>query len=393
MSWNLARLGEICDFMTGGTPSTKDPLNYQGGMIPWIASGDIHQTRLRQASKHISQLGLDTSPAKFLPRGSVLIALNGQGRTRGTVAMLDIDQATCNQSVISMNPKDSDKLLSEYLFVTLRSMYSELRNLTGDKKRSGLNMRVLREFRIPLPPLAEQKRIATILDAADALRAKRRESLAQLDTLIQATFLEMFGDPVANPKGWPVYQFGSLGTSRLGKMLDAAKQTETDRFPYLANLNVQWNRFVLDDLREMTFTKADRAEFALQPGDLLICEGGEVGRAAIWQGDRKHVYFQKALHRVRLDPITAVPEFVLWYMWFMAKHGGFSDFTTSATIAHLTGVKLKKLPVPLPPIELQQQFATISHSIDKYKEILTEHCDSLDELFASLQSRAFAGEL
>tara|TARA_E500000318_G_scaffold93673_1_gene92825 strand:- start:1701 stop:2459 length:759 start_codon:yes stop_codon:yes gene_type:complete len=252
---------------------------------------------------------------------------------------------------------------------------------------------VLKQLEIPLPPLAEQKRIAGILDAADALRAKRRESLAQLDTLIQATFLDMFGDPVTNPKGWDVVPFESLGKSRLGKMLDAAKQTDEDRCPYLANLNVQWNRFVLDDLREMTFTKADRAEFALEHGDLLICEGGEVGRTAIWRGEMENVFFQKALHRVRLEPDLAVPEFVLWFMWFMAEHGGFSDFTTSATIAHLTGVKLKRLPVPLPPVRLQRQFASIFESIDEHREQQTEYRSDLDALFSSLQARAFAGEL
>ena len=95
-------------------------------------------------------------------------------------------------------------------------------------------------LQIRLPPLAEQKRIAAILDEADALRAKRREALAQLDTLIQSTFLDMFGDPVTNPMGWKVVKFETIGTSRLGKMLDNGKQTRDCQSPYLANFNVQW---------------------------------------------------------------------------------------------------------------------------------------------------------
>ena len=143
----------------------------------------------------------------------------------------------------------------------------------------------------------------------------------------------------------------------------------------------------------MDFSEADRKEFELRCGDVLICEGGEVGRTAIWREELKDVYFQKALHRVRLDPGKAVPEYIQFSMWFMAEHGGFSDFTNSATIAHLTGVKLKNLPLPLPSIDLQNRFATIAESIEQQKSSLRTHLAELNTLFASLQSRAFRGEL
>ena len=246
---------------------------------------------------------------------------------------------------------------------------------------------------IPLPPLAEQKRIAGILDAADALRAKRREALAQLDTLLQSTFLDMFGDPVTNPKGWNVVAFESIGNSRLGKMLDKGKEVGDRQFPYLANTNVQWGRFDLTALRTMDFSESDCEEFKLEDGDLLICEGGEVGRTAIWHGAHNRIYFQKALHRVRLDPTVAVPEYVFQFMWFMAKNGGFRDLTTSATIAHLTGVKLKRLPCPRPPLQLQHRYAVIVKSVEQQKTSQRAHLAALDTLFASLQSRAFRGDL
>ena len=248
-------------------------------------------------------------------------------------------------------------------------------------------------LQIPLPPLAEQKRIAGILDAADALRAKRREALGQLDTLLQSTFLDMFGDPVTNPKGWDVVAFESIGNSRLGKMLDKGKEVGDCQFPYLANTNVQWGRFDLAALRTMDFSESDCEEFKLEDGDLLICEGGEVGRTAIWHGAHDRIYFQKALHRVRLDPTVAVPEYVFQFMWFMAKNGGFRDLTTSATIAHLTGVKLKRLPCPRPPLELQHRYAAIVKSVEHQKASQRSHLAELDTLFASLQSRAFRGNL
>ena len=248
-------------------------------------------------------------------------------------------------------------------------------------------------LQIFLPPLAEQRRIAAILDAADALRAKRREALAQLDTLLQSTFLDMFGDPVTNPMEWEVVRFKTLGTSRLGKMLDNGKQTGDCQSPYLANFNVQWGRFELNELRQMDFDEADREEFRLRDGDLLICEGGEVGRTAIWREELDGVYFQKALHRVRLVPKRATPEYIMYYMWFMAQNGGFRDYTNAATIAHLTGIRLKHLPIPLPPLELQCRFAAVVESVEQQRARQRAHLAELDTLFASLQSRAFRGDL
>ena len=264
---------------------------------------------------------------------------------------------------------------------------------TAGTTRRRISRKNLGRVEIPLPPLTEQDRIAAILDAADALRAKRREAIAQLDTLLRSTFLDMFGDPVINPMGWEMVKFETLGVSRLGKMLDNGKQVGDCQSPYLANFNVQWGRFELNELRQMDFDEADRKEFQLRDGDLLICEGGEVGRTAIWREELDHVYFQKALHRVRLAPKRAAPEYIMYYMWFMAQNGGFRDFTNAATIAHLTGIRLKSLPTPLPPLDLQHHFAAIAESVERQKAHHRAHLAELDTLFASLQSRAFRGDL
>ncbi|UOG91083.1 MAG: restriction endonuclease subunit S [Candidatus Thiothrix sulfatifontis] len=249
------------------------------------------------------------------------------------------------------------------------------------------------KIEIPLPPLPEQKRIAAILDAADALRTQRRQSIAELDLLLQSTFLEMFGDPVENPKGWDVVKIEDVTQSRLGKMLDKGKESSDEQYPYLANFNVQWGKIELSELRCMNFNKLDREEFSLCNGDLLICEGGEVGRAAIWRQEGKEIFFQKALHRVRVNKSLTTPEYIQRYFWSMAKNGGFDSFANSATIPHLTGVKLKNLPLPLPPLDKQEKFAEIVESIEAQKERLQAHLTELDTLFASLQQRAFNGEL
>ena len=287
--------------------------------------------------------------------------------------------------------KPKNGLDIDYLCLVLKSM-DVTKHLTGST-RAKLTKAGASRILVPVPAIDQQKRIATILDAANTLRAKRRETLTQLDTLLQSTFLEMFGDPVTNPKEWEIVAFSEIGSSRLGKMLDKGKEQGAQQFPYLANFNVQWGRFDLSKLRTMEMSSSDRVEFSLQSGDLLICEGGEVGRTAIWRDEMENVFFQKALHRVRVNPEKVTAEYIQHYMWFMAKNGGFRDFTNSATIAHLTGVKLKGLPVPLPPLELQKRFNTIVQSIEQQKSRLRTHLDELDTLFASLQARAFAGEL
>jgi type I restriction enzyme, S subunit len=251
----------------------------------------------------------------------------------------------------------------------------------------------LKRLEIPLPLLDEQQRIAAILDKADTLHRKRKRTFELLDGLTQAIFLEMFGDPVRNDKGWEIRSLGDISTSRLGKMLDQKKVKGLVAYPYLANLNVQWDYFDLSSLRQMGFSDEDREEFKLVPGDLLVCEGGEIGRSAIWRGEVANCFYQKALHRVRCDRECCTPEYLLWYFWFMAQGGGLSAHTSMATIAHLTGVKLKALPVPLPPLKLQAAFsATVLKAKDERLKLQSagEH---LEALFSSLQHRAFSGQL
>ena len=126
---------------------------------------------------------------------------------------------------------------------------------------------------------------------------------------------------------------------------------------------------------------------------MLICEGGEPGRAAIWHAELEDIYFQKALHRGRPKSEVANPEYLVWLLWFLAHNGGLGDHVTAATIAHLTGEKLKAMPIPVPPLALQKTFATRLQSLDALKASHRSALQELDRLFASLQHGAFSGEL
>lgn len=156
----LIEIGELCELMTGGTPASTIKDYYENGNIKWLVSGDIHQGEIYDCKGRITELGLKESNARFLPIDSVLIALNGQGKTRGTVALLRT-KATCNQSLVSINPKNKQTLIPEFLFIVLQSMYQEIRNITGDTQRRGLNMPLIRKIKIPLPPLEVQKQLVS----------------------------------------------------------------------------------------------------------------------------------------------------------------------------------------------------------------------------------------
>ena len=151
-------IGDLCSLSTGGTPKTSIKKYYNPGTIKWLVSGDIHATEIFDCEGRISELGMKESNAKFLPENSVLIALNGQGKTRGSVALLRT-KATCNQSLVSIMPNNLEELLPEYLFLCLKNMYMEIRNLTGHKDRRGLNMPIIKKIKIPLVSIEAQKDI------------------------------------------------------------------------------------------------------------------------------------------------------------------------------------------------------------------------------------------
>jgi len=177
-------------------------------------------------------------------------------------------------------------------------------------------------------------------------------------------------------------------------MLDKKKQSsEIDQYKYLRNANVQWFRFDLSDVFEMEFNEKDRKNCELKFGDVLVCEGGEPGRAAIWKNDLENCFFQKALHRVRLDMTQILPEYFVWLFWFYSKNGGFDDHITVATIAHLTGVKMKAMQIPIPPLSLQEDFQQKVNEIEVLKTTLENSSKLFESLFSSLQNQVFNGTL
>ena len=155
--------------------------------------------------------------------------------------------------------------------------------------------------------------------------------------------------------GWPLKKVGELFDVQLGKML-SPRAKEGDQFPYLANFNVQWGKFDLGNVKSMHFTESEKEKYALKQGDILMCEGGEVGRCAIWNERSTNFYFQKALHRLRpKDKNTINPYFMCIYMEYITTNNGVTKIVGETSIAHLTREKLCALKIPCPPKNQQDK--------------------------------------
>lgn len=186
-NWEWKRVSDICDLQTGATPSTQHP-EYYGGDIRWLVSGDINQGIIEDCKGRITGEGQASSNCKVLPVGTVMIALNGQGKTRATVALLNVE-ATCNQSLIGMIPFDKYQLDPMFLLLALRYRYFEIRDITGQNQRRGLNMGLVAELSIPLPPIEVQYRIVAKVDElmalCDQLEQQQENSITAHKTLVE----------------------------------------------------------------------------------------------------------------------------------------------------------------------------------------------------------------
>lgn len=389
------RIGDIAEQVRGVSYSKSDVrTNPEHGFIPLLRGGNITENGLEWDGLQYVPASI-VSDKQLLSSGDVVIAassgsLSSVGKS-GSFETSRVATFGAFCKVMRPNQNVDPRYFANY-FKT-NNYRNRISQLAAGANINNLRNEHLNELVIPLPPLPEQRRIAAILDKADLLRTQRREALTHLDALTQSVFISMFGNPVSNSMDWDTAAFESVAPSRLGKMLDKKKQTNLQSFDYLRNANVRWFDIQMDDLFQMNFSDHERIEFELKPGDVLICEGGEPGRAAIWRGSRENCYFQKALHRARPLPEKIKPEYLVHLLWHLSHSGGLADHVTSATIAHLTGAKLKRLRIPVPPLELQQTFARRVAGIEKLKEQHRAQLAELDALFASLQHRAFKGEL
>ena len=255
-----------------------------------------------------------------------------------------------------------------------------------------LAKRDLLQIEMPVPSLSEQERIVSkieeLFSKLDASVAELKTAKEKLKVYRQAVLKEAFRCAES------FVPFGNITDARLGKMLDKEKNTGTPQ-RYLRNINVRWFNFDLSDLLEMRIGLDEIEKYSIQYGDLVICEGGEPGRCAVWE-EQEPIFYQKALHRVRFTD-GSNPKFYMYYLWFAAQTGQLKRFFTGTGIKHLTGQSLVKVPVPSADKNTQD------HAVSEI-EFRLSVCDSIEQtvdtslqkaeaLRQSILKQAFEGRL
>ena len=189
---------------------------------------------------------------------------------------------------------------------------------------------------------------------------------------------------------WRRVPIGEVFEVQLGKMLGAGSEYGT-QYQYLANRNVQWGRVVIDDLGTMNFSATEREQYRLRSGDLLVCEGGEVGRAALWSDELPECYFQNAIHRLRATSAIS-PQFMRHYFEFAATAGSFRALTGQTSIGHLPRSNLVRWLVPVPPLKEQQQIAEILDTIDEIIQVTERVIAKLELTRMGVRERSCASK-
>ncbi|MER9337896.1 restriction endonuclease subunit S [Mesorhizobium sp. M0293] len=257
----------------------------------------------------------------------------------------------------------------------------------------------LKRLEIPLPPLPEQRRIAAILDNADALRRKRKRAIELLDSLTQSIFLEMFGEEPKQLSRWgepvPLSEVANIGSGiTKGRKLNGSS---TRRVPYLAVVNVQDRRLELSAVKFIEATNAEIARYRLELNDLLLTEGGDpdkLGRGTLWTGDLDEVIHQNHVFRVRIISNRILPLFLSWLVGSSYGKKYFLRVAKQTTgIASINKTQLSAFPTIIPPLQLQQEFAQAAERIAGEARRFALAVDQVDTLFSSLQHRAFSGQL
>lgn len=388
MSAIAVPLGELAEVVSGGTPR-RSQTEFFGGAIPWVKIGDMLQGTVTQTDERITRAGLDSSSAKLLPAGTILLSIFA---TIGRTAVLGVDAAT-NQAIAGLKIRNSAGVHPNYLRRYLEFASAGLARQGRGVAQANINLSILRAHSVPLPSMEEQRRIAVMLDAAEALRAKRRLVRAKLDTLTQAVFFDMFGSDVGKEE-----LIGDLCDTQGGLQVSSKRKGHPIRVPYLRVANVYRGRLDLSVIKTLQVTERELSRTRLEDGDLLVVEGhgnkDEIGRVGMWDGSIDPCVHQNHLIRVRCDRRRLLPRFAETFM--NSRTGRRALLRAANTTSGLNTIStsdVRSVAVPVPALSAQRRFVALANRVDQHRSVLMRSAAEIDVLLASLQQRAFRGEL
>ncbi|WP_299339191.1 restriction endonuclease subunit S [uncultured Psychroserpens sp.] len=395
--FNWKKVEDFADVITGGTPSRRVKEYWDDGTIPWLNSGELNQDIITYTRNYITEKGLKNSSARLMPADSVLIALTGS--TTGKSAYLTFE-ACANQSVTGILPSVNHD--SQYLYQFFKTQKEAIFRKAWGGAQPHISQKFVKEYKVPLPSLDEQKRIAKVLSDCEALIAKRKESIALLDELLKSTFLEMFGDPVRNEKGWDLKTIEEFSKKekhsiKRGPFGGALKKEIFVNDGYLVyeqyhalNNDFTFARYYIDEKKYK-----ELEAFSIKPGDIIIsCSGVNLGRLAIIPDNSKKGIINQALLKVTLNQkLMSNIMFVHIFTNPHFKQKFFGNVRGSGVPNFPPMSSFKRFKFICPPKELQNKFVGIVDKIENIKHLYQTHLQELENLYGSLSQKAFKGEL
>ncbi len=392
------KLSEVCSLITKGTTPTSVGLEFTDSGVRFLRVQNIFDGRVNYANDTLfieDEVHATLKRSQILP-GDVLISIAG---TIGRIGVVpdDAPELNCNQAVaiLRTNPQVFQPFLRHWLECS--DAQRQMRGATVTGTIQNLSLSQIGELQIPLPPLPEQRRIAAILDKADALRTKRREALAQLDRLAQAIFVEMFGFYEKGQIRWPTAPLGELATDMtIGLVRSSDEFGDEFTVPYVRmNAIGRRGEYMAHLVQKTNVSDDELAEYGLLPRDILFNTRNSkelVGKTAIIRESGMCVYNNNLMRlrfSERVDAEYIAECFLTPYIQQELEHR--KSGTTSVFAIYARDVKT--LPIPLPPIALQQEFGKRTSALVAAKKLMAIQHEETSRLFSSLQHRAFRSDL
>lgn len=370
--WRISTVDDFAKTSAGGTPSTQKREYWDNGTIPWMSSGEVHKKRVHHVDQFISELGFKNSSAKLFPPKTILIALAGQGKTRGTVAISEIELTT-NQSIAAVIIKDKS-VSPDYVFFNLGSRYEELRNVSGGSGRAGLNLSIIGEQEVLLPPLPEQQKIAIILSSVDDVIEKTRAQIEKLKDLKTGMMQELLTKGIGHtefkdsPAGWYVKKIDDLvvkvgsGITPRGGSASYVKVG----IPFIRSQNVHSDGLRLDDVSYITNDQHQKmAGSQLKPNDVLLnITGASIGRCYYLPSDFKEANVNQHVCIIRVKNTTVHPVFLTLFLNSEFGQKQIMSLQAGGNREGLNFQQIRSITLPLPPIQEQERIAKITSSIE-----------------------------
>jgi type I restriction enzyme S subunit len=390
VAWPLIKIKECCTVVGGATPK-RDVPEYWGNDFPWITPKDISnldQPVLADAPEYISQAGYDSAATYMLPKGAILLTSRAP---IGNVAIAGREMCT-NQGFKSLVPgKGVD---SKYLYYCMKRMAPKLESIGNGATFKEVSKTIVEGFEIPLPPLKEQKRLAAILDKADAFRRKRQQAIQLADEFFRSVFLDMFGDPVNNSMGWKIEKLGDIAKIQIGPF-----GTQLHKEDYIEGgiPLINPTHIVGNGIRpSMNLTVSndkylELPEYHLTVGDIVMGRRGEMGRCAVitekengWVCGTGSLYIRPAKTGVFSDYLDRLISGNSIKAWLESESQG-------ATLPNLNKTIVGNIRVPVPSDDALERFSEIAKKIARIRDAITS-C-SKEPLFHAVSQRAFRGDL